>query len=72
MSSEADSDPGTSPGQPTPVESTPEQAGNPWRGIRRAVLKEYGLWDTYKAVPPVADRDAPLETYLPGGVNYDE
>lgn len=59
-------------GQPFTSETAKEQAGKAWQSQREKVLKEYDLWETWKAVPPVDDRDAPVETYLPGGVNYDE
>lgn len=60
------------PGQPFTSETAKEQAEKAWQSMREKVLREYDLWDTYKAVPPVDERDAPLETYLPGGVNYHE
>lgn len=53
------------------AESSRILADDSWRGRRKKKLKEWGLWETYKCVPPKKDRDAPLDSYLPGGENYD-
>jgi hypothetical protein len=38
-----------------------------WEAKRRRALREHGLWDAWKDVPPPGERDGPLESYLPDG-----
>lgn len=42
-----------------------------WRQRREKVLREHGLWDAWKCVPPAKEREHHVEAYLPGGEYYD-
>lgn len=53
-------------------ENAAENGSKAWRSKREQILKDHDLWDTYKSVPPLSERDAPFESYLPGGVNYED
>jgi len=58
-------------GEPFDSESARKGADGAWRAKRETVLRECGLWETWRSVPPKRERDEPLAEYLPGGAHYD-
>ena len=58
--------------RPTEQARANADGDNTFRQKRRDNLKRHGLWKSYGAVPPAEQRDEPIETYLPGGENYEE
>ena len=59
------------PGRPFDSDSAQEAAHEAWQSQREKVLKQHGLWETWRAVPPEPEREAPLDAYLPGGRLYE-
>jgi hypothetical protein len=65
--SDSDDDGCVPEGVPFTSESASRAARRSWQSKREKVLKRYGLWETWGAVPPRRERTKPLRSYLPGG-----
>lgn len=59
-------------GEPFTSETAREAVDGAWRSVRERELRELGLWERWKSVPPKYKREKPLEEYLPGGSEYGE